>query len=159
MTQRLTWSESFSVGHSTLDSEHFSIMEMIEHIGQKPLNDLPAALLDLEPAVEQHFTHENVILQMIMDEISNKQSTPRLIEVMGRAVISEHIVEHAREIESLRASIRGAHITKDGQSRLYDGLVHWFVTHAIRYDAHLKAVFQALKNDRPDLLTRLSAPI
>jgi hemerythrin len=159
MTQRLIWSESFSVGHSTLDREHLSIMEIINHIGQKPLNDLPSALLDLEPAVEQHFTHENIILRMIVDEASNKRSTPRLIEVMGRAVISEHIVEHPREIESLRAIVRGAHTTKDGHKRLYDGLAHWFVTHAIGYDAHLKAVFQALMKDRPDLLTLLSGLI
>jgi hypothetical protein len=42
---------------------------------------------------------------------------------------------------------------------IYDGLEHWFITHAIGYDAHLKAVFQALMKDRPDLLTLLSGQI
>jgi hemerythrin len=46
--------------------------------------------------------------------------------------------------------------TRPNAQPLREILSHWFVNHAVKNDAHLKTLFQAMEKDCPDLLLRLS---
>jgi hypothetical protein len=63
---------------------------------------------------------------------------------MSAAVIGEHIVDHARSLQQLGSIIRAFHSTPAEGKQIGDALRGWFVEHAVKYDAHLKAVFQAM---------------
>jgi len=153
--QQLAWSDSYSVGHTGLDEEHRSMIAIINSIRTDETNeDQRRQLLNcLLPTTSRHFEHENSLMQTILSDIDAEQLT---IMSMSREVAAEHLREHELSLELLYSM---ATVTPAGRPpgprEVYENLVHWFVQHAIKHDADLKAVFQALEKNCPALLRTL----
>ncbi len=147
----LVWSGVFAIGHKAIDAEHRLLVDAIneihaaEHAGQT-LDQLIAQLNDLLAATERHFDRENSVMQKL-------QHGPKLSEAkriaflkaLGDVAMDEHLSAHEHELSKLK-SIIGAIGSGDDLSRSNpcSELGDWFVQHVIKYDAHLKAVFQAI---------------
>ena len=75
---------------------------------------------------------------------------------MSQALIDGHLVEHGQAMIVLERMIREtlANPCPDFHA-LCETLTHWFVTHAVAQDAHLKTLFQTLEKDCAELLAKL----
>lgn len=106
---------------------------------------LKPLLSDLELAAVAHFKHENSVLLEIGDSASQSQETRSdLILAVYGADISEHLAEHARaliELETITHAFYSG--TRSAKQKLSRELKAWFIEHATKYDAHLKAFFLA----------------
>lgn len=146
MAERLEWHDAFAVGHSTLDAQH---RELINHI-----NWIYAALNAKEPMAQwrnqldtmirlakAHFAYESAVLA----EIIGSASAPEAVKFVGETAIHEHIAAHDSTLNELAAI--AANIARSGPGdmpQLGEQLVRWFIDHSIKYDSHLKTVFQAM---------------
>ena len=109
----------------------------------------------LRKAALTHIEHENALLGMILHEPATGGLAPEFLKVMSEAVVSEHIEEHRRWLGDLDSLIHRLCSSFDVQWQVLRlELCSWFVDHAVGYDAHLKAVFQAMENDTPDVYRR-----
>jgi hemerythrin-like metal-binding protein len=145
-SQRLKWIEAFSVGHAALDAEH---RDMINRINQL-CADLDAKedmtlkhpdLRALTQAVKEHFDHEGAVLKEVVSGTS--ASIPA--KTVGETMMNEHVSAHERALADLHAIV--GNIKRSSLDRLpdyCDDLTKWFVDHSIKYDSHLKTVFQAM---------------
>lgn len=153
--ERLAWSDSFSVGHTALDEEHRSIIAIINSIGADESNEdgLRQRLECLLVTTSKHFEHEKLLMQAILSALDVESL---VIESMSRQVADEHLREHELSLDLLGRMATEASVDQPrNPSELYEYLVHWFVQHAVKHDAELKAVFQALERDCPALLRTL----
>lgn len=147
----LVWREVFAVGHAGLDAEHRHLVESVNEIyaaecaAQTP-GQLTRLLEALRFSVERHFKHENLIMrEMSRDADPSPESKIDQLKAMTDAVIDEHVAEHAHELFKLDEIIRAVPVGSDStELGVSHKLKSWFVDHAIKYDAHLKAVFQAM---------------
>jgi hemerythrin len=104
---------------------------------------------------EKHFKHENAVMleiyndakRLMPDEIYNdaKRLMPDEVKAMTDNAIKEHIAEHKQTLSRLQTITRAASPnTADTASSLCMELQQWFIEHAVKYDSHLKAIFQAM---------------
>jgi hemerythrin len=147
----LPWVEGYAVGHDGLDTEHRRLVEIINeiHVAQQtdPAHARINTLLDmLHQETVDHLRHENSAMREVSGKVAlEKGSHPAALKMMSDAVLDEHIAEHARSLQKLAFIIRSFGPESNAPSgELGDLLKDWFIEHAIKYDAHLKAVFQAL---------------
>lgn len=157
MTKGLTWREHFSVGHTGLDAEHRSMIDAVnaicecEHARSGDV-DLSARYGTLRILSSKHFEHEGLVLKAIQSFGLTEPSFPVSIEGISEAVLDEHLHDHSEAFDALNS-----HISRSQEmgAALCEELTSWFVSHAVKYDAHLKALFQGIESDCPDLLRRL----
>lgn len=147
----LPWTEGYAVGHDGLDAEHRDLVEIINeiHVAQQAdeASERINALLDvLHQKTIDHLRHENSAMREVSGKVAlEKGSHPAALKAMSDAVMDEHIAEHARSLQKLASIIQGFGPKSNApHGELGDMLKDWFIEHAIKYDAHLKAVFQAL---------------
>jgi hemerythrin len=158
MPRALAWSESFSVGHAGLDAEHRSLIEAVNAISAADKANcapkkMQSMLDDLKAAVEKHFDHENSLLRVIVSDAATGHRSPKFLRTMSEAAISEHIDDHQEAFAYLDTVIRAKYSrTRSEDQPLSDDLINWFLEHAIKHDAHLKAIFQAIQSECPHLL-------
>ncbi len=154
MAKRLGWSDAFSVGHDLLDAGHRRLIDTINALcaaiegkqGPKQLRDLADAL-KLEAA--DHFGHEDAVLQEIIGDVVHAAPQRREMRAhlksMSDAALIEHIHEHGRQLTRLDLILRAQDpAIGPGTTSLFDELSDWFVKHAIKQDAHLKTILQAM---------------
>ena len=147
MGESLPWRESFAVGHPGLDDEHHRMVGLINDIAAAVDAKLDAEafstlLSRLEQVTAEHFRNENTILWELRSgsyaPLRDHQRTPPFVKAMAEAAFDEHMTEHEamlRQMDAVRTLPRAA---------LCETLKTWFVDHAIKHDAHLKAIFQAM---------------
>ncbi len=147
----IAWSEALAVGHRELDAQHSRLVELMNEIhaaerAKQALHQLAPLLSTLRLAMEDHLRHENAVMREISERAKSSHAKhTAYLKAMSDAVIHEHIAEHAQTLSKLDAIL---HVHRSGtgpaQSTLAHDLKIWFLEHAIKYDAHLKAVFQAM---------------
>ena len=161
MKRGLPWRDSYSVGHIALDEEHQILLQTINSIcnfGQaEEQTALTPLLEDLVTATIRHFEHEDRLLRKIVALTVTEKFSPDALRHMSERVLVEHIGDHAKTLEELGSLVQlyrsEHHMTKDD---LCDALENWFIGHAVRSDAHLKSVFQAIQTERPALMSDLA---
>jgi len=160
MTRGLPWRDSYSVGHIALDEEHQILLQTINSICKlRPSRGtaLTPLLEDLVTATIRHFEHEDRLLRKIVALTVTEKFSPDALRHMSESVLVEHIGDHAKTLEELGSLVQlyrsEHHMTKDD---LCDALENWFIGHAVRSDAHLKSVFQAIQTERPALMSDLA---
>ena len=148
MDRPLQWSESFSVGHSELDEEHRRLVADINDIchayraGQPPKR-LHALLNSLATDTKRHLAHEDAVLREFSAEA--KRPTRAILKAITDAAVEQHIAAHDQSFAQLGVIMRAAGPkTPDAASVLCAELTKWFLDHAIKYDSHLKTIFQAM---------------
>ena len=143
----LPWSESYAVGHKVLDAEHRRLVELINEVddaiqsGASP--ERVAGLLRVLRAVAvEHIRQENTVLWELKtgtyEPLKGRTQTPYFVKVMAEAAFDEHMAEHAVLMASFDI------IPSLPVETLCETLRVWFLDHAIKHDAHLKAIFQAV---------------
>lgn len=151
MTELLSWSDAFAVGHDVLDAQHRGLIEAINKLCSavlaKPGNDELCELCkSLKRAAEEHFTHENAILREILHNTDSgpkrRRRQAHLITLTGTA-LEAHIADHSQAFSRLEQMLEHLHIGADALAFCND-LKDWFVQHAIKHDSHLKALFQSM---------------
>jgi hemerythrin-like metal-binding protein len=161
MRPGLPWRDSYSVGHLALDEEHQALLQSINSIcnfGQteEKASTLTPLLEDLVTATIRHFEHEDRLLRKIVALTVTEKFSPDALKHMSESVLVEHIGDHAQTLEALGSLVQTYHskhhMTHD---ELCDALKNWFIGHAVRSDAHLKSVFQAIQTERPALMSDL----
>ena len=144
--QRLTWSESFAVGHEALDGEHRSLVDGINEIvasardAQHP-ERLASALRALRDKAIRHISGENALLRELKSgtyELRGRLQAPHVLKAMADSAFDLHMAKHDELLARLDAIIAGP------VDALDDSLKTWFVDHAIKHDLPLKAIFQAV---------------
>jgi hemerythrin len=145
----LRWIDGYAVGHESLDGEHGRLVDLINEIHAAELAGdarQVACLLDtFRKATAEHLGRENAVMREVERQAAQAAGGRQaFLEAMSAAVIDEHIVEHTRSLQQLDAIIRAFHSAADAGMRPGDALKDWFVDHAVKHDAHLKAVFQAM---------------
>jgi hemerythrin len=143
MSQALIWREHFSVGHTGLDDEHRLMIETINSICEGARadsrgSDLSSRYVILQTLAFGHFEHEELVLKTIQSYALTEPSFPASIEGMSEAMLEEHLGDHRRAIDMLGFLISRS---RESGAPLCEELTSWFVGHAVKYDAHLKAVF------------------
>ncbi len=138
----LKWQEIFAVGHQGLDKEHARLVGIINQIHEAESGACASQqLLDLANMLYltamEHFRHEN----SLMRDIITGAYLPRAGRLsISEDIVNEHCAEHANaliELESLLHSF-----VFDQRASLAECLRDWFVDHAIKHDAQLRAFFQ-----------------
>ena len=145
----LQWIDGYAVGHEGLDAEHRRLVDLINeiHIAELAGNAKQVGhLLDIfREATAEHLGHENVTMCEVESRAAQVTGGRQaFLEAMSAAVIGEHIVDHARSLQQLDSIIRAFHLAPAEGKQIGDALRGWFVERAVKYDAHLKAVFQAM---------------
>lgn len=144
----LSWKESYAVGHDGLDAEHRQMLTTINGIcdactGGQPARSIYALLTTLERETLAHLEHENVIMREIF--ASTKKGMDADVKAMTRRMIAGHVAEHERNLSDLRKIMRAARTEPDCRAaHICAEIKQWFFDHAVKYDAHLKAIFQAI---------------
>lgn len=146
MVPALEWNNAYSVGNSVLDAEHRELISRINEICARRAADNSevrhSLFQTLLKFVKHHFAHEDGILRKVAQADAGTSEDAKTI---SRATIREHIASHALSLANL--NIIGERITNatpDERQRQYDALKIWFIDHAVKHDAHLKAMFQAM---------------
>lgn len=146
----LMWMEGYAVGHVGLDAEHRRLVASINEIyfaelGKRGADQISAMLDVFRFAAEEHLEHENSAMREIGERARHSKANQlAFLRAMSDAVIDEHIAEHALALRQLDLIISAFRLDADcSEQKLSYALRDWFGEHAIKYDAHLKAVFQA----------------
>jgi len=153
----LPWNDTFKVGHPGLDREHYLIVDLINTLGASDEGDRGAQSADIHgirDAISNHLDHEDRVLRLIAAQTSSERSALAFVGAMSQALISEHIAQHARSRGQLDALFGAAGKPATAAEKALK-LTEWFVTHAVKYDAHLKTLFQTIDMDCPQLLETL----
>ena len=157
MAHGLSWSEKYSVGHDGLDAEHRALIAAITGICTRGPDDdlsvLHPLIEDVRKIAAQHFESESAILRAIIASAASEIYSPTFLKSMTDAVLHEHVEHHASEIIQLDSIFATG---QSSASQLCYELENWFLKHAVKYDAHLKALFQAMQDDCPKLFQQLS---
>jgi hypothetical protein len=93
-----------------------------------------------------------MVLKAIRSFAQTEPDFPASMKSMSEAVFVEHLKDHQHAIDALGSLISRS---LDEGRPLRNELTSWFVAHAVKYDAHLKAVFQGLQDDCPALFRKL----
>jgi hemerythrin len=110
---------------------------------RQPRNFVHSLLKALEKETEKHLQHENAVMLEICAD--TKRLKAGEVKAMTHRAIEEHIAEHERNLGGLRSIMRTASPNAVcAASFLCMELRQWFFDHAIKYDSHLKAIFQAI---------------
>jgi hemerythrin len=142
----LTWSESYAVGHKVLDAEHRHLVELINEVSEavqsRASREQVASLLRvLRGVAVEHIRQENSVLWELKsgnyEPLRGRPQTPHFLKAMADAAFDEHMAEHATLMESFDA------IGSAPLDMLCETLGVWFLDHAVKHDARLKAIFQA----------------
>ena len=108
----------------------------------KPKEVLYALLKALERETLAHLEHENMVMREIFTD--QKRGMGNDVKAMTRRMIAGHVAEHERNLSELRVIMRTARAEPDcGAEHICAELKKWFLDHAVKYDADLKAIFQA----------------
>jgi hemerythrin len=147
MGQSLPWSANYAIGHAELDAQHRGLVDLINNIDSavspagNPGN-LANLLRSLRAAAVEHIRSENAVLWEISSgtyqPLRDRPRTPHFLKAMAEAAFDTHIAEHDVLLGQLDAIIGGP------VDALREALKAWFVDHAIKHDAHLKTIFQAM---------------
>ncbi len=144
--QRLSWSDSFAVGHRELDAQHRSLVDAINDV-EVALRDtrhperLAGSLRALREKALRHISVENALLLEIKSgshEPHGRFQAPHFLQPMAESALDQHMAKHGELLARLDAIIAGP------RDELYESLKSWFVDHAITHDLPLKAIFQAV---------------
>jgi hemerythrin len=104
--------------------------------------NLAGLLQSLRAAAVEHIRSENAVLWEISSGTyqppRDQPRTPHFLKAMAEAAFDAHIAEHDVLLGQLDAIIGGP------VDALREALKAWFVDHAIKPDAHLKTIFQAM---------------
>jgi hemerythrin len=145
--QRLTWSESFAVGHEALDSEHRSLVDAINEVAaaarDTPHSErLASALGALREKAIRHTSGENALLWELKsgtyELLRGRLQAPRVLKAMAESAFDLHMARHDELLARLDTIIAGP------VDALDDSLKTWFVEHAVKHDLPLKAIFQTV---------------
>lgn len=150
----LPWSEAFIVGHAGLDADHRHLVRAINEVcaaaraNRRP-RQLRSLLGALKLATESHLEREDAILREISDGVKRAQPERRVkrayLKAMSDTALEEHLAEHREALAKLASITRACHSQGGGAgSSLCVDLKDWFLEHAVKYDAHLKAIFQSM---------------
>jgi len=147
MGQPLPWRDVFMVGHPGLDSEHQRMVALINEViaaveageSEERRRGLMKALREV---TLEHVRHENAILWELRSgayaALQGRPRTQKFLKAMAEAAFDEHMAEHASMVSQVD-HVRGLPL-----DQLCQTLKTWFLDHAIKHDAHLKAIFQAM---------------
>jgi len=148
------WSDLFAVGHDRLDREHRHLVELIgrfcaaAHAGESTAR-LTHHLDAIKIATRAHLRSENAVLRELKAKVgrpkADRRAAPRHLGAVTDAAIEVHIAEHRTMLKGLTAFANRL----DGMSQadrpgLCADIKAWFLEHAVKHDAHLKTIFQAL---------------
>ena len=137
----LEWQETFAVGHAELDAEHQRLLRIINQIHESETGNAssqtPNLLTALYLTAMEHFRHENLLMR---DIIVGAYLPRDGCENISEATVNEHCAEHARALIELEGMLHG--YASDLRAHLPARLRLWFVDHATKHDAHLRAFFQ-----------------
>jgi hemerythrin len=146
MGEPLQWSDSFAVGHATIDQQHRTLIQLINDVAAAASANgkrVAPLLKALGHAVREHFRTENAVLWELRTgthEPLNKAPAARnLVAGMASAVFDDHIKEHITLLNHFDE------VMQLPLETLGDTLKAWFVDHAIKQDAQLKTIFQAMR--------------
>ena len=157
MAHGLSWSEKYSVGHDGLDAEHRALIAAINGICTRgPDDDVSihhSLIEDVHKIAAKHCESESAILRAIIASAASEIYSSTFLKSKTDAVLHEHVEHHANEIIQLDSIFATG---QSSASRLCHELKNWFSKHAVKYDAHLKALFQAMQSDCPKLFQQLS---
>ncbi|HLJ21953.1 MAG TPA: hemerythrin domain-containing protein [Stellaceae bacterium] len=146
MSNPLSWTDRFAVGHEAIDRQHREILDAINDVeeairGGADPDRLAPLVQKLRLAAEEHFRDENSVLWQIKTGTFKRRSSkalPRVTGLMADAAFDQHTAEHAFSLAALDE------IARAPLAAMVDALKSWFVDHAIKHDSHLKAIFQAM---------------
>lgn len=147
MDRTLNWSEAFALGHPELDADHRALIQAVNTIcaayeAKREPEELRQLLSELEKLTKDHFDRENRVLSEI---IARPEIHLQAAQGISAAVLHEHMEEHQRTLARLQFITRATQpSTRSAGKLLSEELVTWFLEHAVKHDAHLKAVFQAM---------------
>ncbi len=155
MGSPLAWSETFAIGHPALDADHRRLIDAINEIclaarGKAENRRLAPLLAAFRLASVEHFTRENEVLQSLgkVPRQDGRPDSPLLqghLKTMSGTALDEHIAEHAASLATLDGIVRAPRAgAAPARPSLCVDLKGWFLDHAIKYDAHLKAIFQSM---------------
>ncbi|HLJ19360.1 MAG TPA: hemerythrin domain-containing protein [Stellaceae bacterium] len=146
MIRPLPWNVGFAIGHPEIDAQHRHLVVLINDIiaavERNALETLPERLNALATAAAGHFRAELAVMRELGHSLhhgmTEPRKTPRLLKALAEVAVDEHEAEHAALLNRL-----------DGfralpPHSLCERLREWFVDHAIKRDARLRAVFQAI---------------
>lgn len=146
MGEPLAWSDIFAVGHETIDQQHRALVQLINKVAATAYADgnrIAPPLKALGRAVRGHFRTENTILRELRtgtyEPLNKWPAARRLVASLAAEIFDSHIVEHATLLD------RFQEIARLPPESLGDTLKSWFIEHAIKQDAHLKTIFQAMR--------------
>ena len=148
MDRPLKWSETYNVGHDELDAEHRRLIAAINDVcaacdGGGSAESLRALLKAVERETVKHLTHENTVMHELFAGTAHHVAGE--VKAMTKRAIDGHVAEHERNLADLRAIMQKAESEPDcGAAHICAELKRWFLDHAVKYDSHLKAIFQAL---------------
>lgn len=104
---------------------------------------MASLLKTLGRAVEDHFRTENSVLWELRggtyERLKHSPAARRVIAGLATGVFEAHMTEHEALLERFKE------IAQMPLETLGDTLKSWFVDHAIKHDAHLKTIFQAMR--------------
>jgi len=152
MSQPLTWSDAFAVGHAGLDREHRALVDVINLVCNDADASLSETLGKLKVIATRHFDHENALIRAILACAGAHSEDAKRLATLGLDTLTHHIDEHGDRMDELDALIARS-LSQGSPAR--EDLQHWFYGHAIKADAHLKTLFQFIRTDCPDLLAQL----
>jgi hemerythrin len=154
MPSSFGWSDLFAVGHERLDREHRHLVELIARFcaaihAREDLARLADHLGAIKQATRAHLRSENAVLRELKgkarDSNSGRPGAPRHLGAITDAAIEDHIAEHRLMIKGLTAiAERVDGMTHAEGPALCADIKAWFLDHAVKHDAHLTTIFQAL---------------
>ena len=144
----LSWRATFAIGHETIDREHRILLALINDLVAEASPEghherVPHALKMLRLATEDHFRTEGAVLWEFRngtnEGLNRSPKAKYVLSRMASTVFDEHIEEHT----SLMAQFD--QFERLPMEALGDAVKSWFVDHAVKRDAQLKSIFQAMK--------------
>ncbi|MGE4280874.1 MAG: bacteriohemerythrin [Magnetospirillum sp.] len=148
----LRWSDELSVGVSSLDADHRTLVDLINELGQaiderRGGAQVVSTLARLTRHVREHFEREEALLNRC-----------------GYAEAEDHAQQHAHTVNRLgELNALAAEDDEAAAHAVLDFLKAWFVNHVVGNDLKLrdffreKGVADLYKANPPSLLTRLSS--
>lgn len=146
MLRPLAWNIGFAIGHPEIDAQHRQLVALINDViaavERHALEDLPAMLSGLSHLAAEHFRGEIAALRELGTSTHHgakgRPANFRLRKALAELRIDEHEAHHAHLLNGLQMLHALSPLDLCGQ------LKGWFVDHAIKHDARLRAVFQAI---------------
>jgi hemerythrin len=145
--------DAFMVGDAGLDAEHGQMIDLINDFCSaefsQPRTPARLALLpQLEAVTRAHTEHENVALSAatanLRARVAKSDLPPRRRATMAAAAdqaVNDHVVAHYQMSLRLESITRAANLYRpQGGETPGEQLKAWFLDHARKHDAHLKAL-------------------